>query len=216
MSTTVLPPVNSLVKIQFDGQEYASRVEDTAGGRLVVAAPQGGTAETPREGETVTLVWSAGARGRYTAEIHLLTVQRGHLPLWTVELVGAPRIEQRRQFVRAGGGETVRLRPPEPGRLSQSQCPISKAMDGRVLNISEGGIRVSLVECELEPGQLATVTIELGHERVVADAVVREILEPERDRTTAVMTFESPTEQGAALLRRYVMHRQLAARNGSG
>jgi c-di-GMP-binding flagellar brake protein YcgR len=216
LGAILLPAVNSLVKIQFDGREYPSRVEDDTGGELILAAPQGGTVETPRENETVTLIWSAGERGRYTAAINLIAVQRAQLSLWTVKLVGPPQIEQRRQFVRARGTERVRLEPPVPGDGTPRQPPIRGPVDGRMVDIGEGGMRIAVVEGELAAGQLARVTMRLGQQQLRLEAVVYETYAEDAERTMAVMRFQKPTEKEAQQIRQYVLRRQLAARNGFG
>jgi c-di-GMP-binding flagellar brake protein YcgR len=216
LGAILLPAVNSLVKIQFDGREYSSRVEDDTGGQLILAAPQGGTVETPRENETVTLIWSAGERGRYTAAINLISVERAQLSLWTVKLAGQPQIEQRRQFVRGRGTELVRLEPPASGDVTARQPPISGPVDGQMVDIGEGGIRISVADGELAAGQLAMVTVWLGQQQLGLDAVVYETIAEDAKRTMVVMRFQKPTEKEAQLIRQYVLRRQLAARNGLG
>lgn len=75
--------------------------------RVDLSLPEALIDQGPAVGERVTLRWPAGHRGRYALRGHVAAAPDGsHL---TVIARGTPDIEQQRQFVRAGGGEQVKL-----------------------------------------------------------------------------------------------------------
>lgn len=75
--------------------------------RVDLSLPEALVDQGPAVGERVTLRWPAGHRGRYALPGHVAAAPDGsHL---TVIARGTPDIEQQRQFVRAGGGEQVKL-----------------------------------------------------------------------------------------------------------
>lgn len=127
------PEVNTLVDVRFDdGREFPSRVEDGDGDRLVLAAPFGGGIEPPEIGTVVDVCWTS-RRGRYVAPVRLLEIRHAKLAFWVVEIAGWIELQQRRNFVRAGGGEPVRIRTTDPRDTS--------TLIGRIVDISEGGLR---------------------------------------------------------------------------
>jgi len=202
------PRINTLIDVRFpDGREFPSRVEDTDGHALILAAPFGGGVEPPEPGSAFEMCWTS-PRGRYVAPIRLLSVRRGELPSWIVEVAGDIYLHQRRRYVRAGGGESIQVRPCEPEDAGM--------LSGRVVDISEGGLRCWLesgdLSRELYPGQPVSVTVGLESDQVVIVGEVLRILpgRPEKG-VDAVIVFELP-EGTAGLVRRYVLHSQLLAR----
>jgi hypothetical protein len=69
---TSLPAINALVDVVLmDGEAYQSRVEDTSGKRLTVAAPFGVIpADVPKIGAAMELAWVAGDR-RQAVDVRL-------------------------------------------------------------------------------------------------------------------------------------------------
>lgn len=202
-----LPAINSLVQVSvLGGNSYRSRVEDAADGKLIVAAPlELKVTEVPQLGEKLTVFWGAGERGRYAITGPLVEVVASNPPRWVIRPDGAPRLEQNREYVRGGGDEPISVR-----RLS----PNSETFDGRVVDVSEGGVRARFNECDLSPGEQIFVTLQLGEDIVgLEGTVLRTWQEEDESVRYAVVVFE-PHERDARVIRRYVLQHQLMRRNG--
>ncbi|MDT4986351.1 MAG: hypothetical protein QOI74_445 [Micromonosporaceae bacterium] len=213
------PKINSLVDLTLGGTQYLSRVESFDGPTVWVAAPLSGTVETPYLGSPVSLRWSAGTRGRYLAEASLRATDRPAgtaLNRWNLSLDRPPVIDQRRQFVRAGGGELVVLQPRW-----------SDALPGRVTNFGEGGLLCRLPTEALARGELAIgdpvgVLVRFDDESFTVDGWVLRV-EGNRvgdnrvgaDRPThlvdVTVTYQL-TDQDADRVRRYIMRQEMLTR----
>ncbi|MEV1286899.1 PilZ domain-containing protein [Micromonospora sp. NPDC049679] len=202
-----LPAINALVEVSvFGGDSYKSRVEDAGDGVLAIAAPLNlRVTEVPDVGDQITVRWPAGERGRYAAAGHLIEVVGGALPRWVMRPDGPPKLEQSRSYVRGGGNELVQVR-----RLS----PSGDTVEGRVIDISEGGVRARFDEIELAGGDEVEVRVELGEDILsVEGRVLRVWQEEDGEQTLLVLVFE-PHERDARVIRRYVLRHQLMLRNG--
>ncbi len=138
------PPVGALLRV-LAGEHHpwlgaegrASRVEDVDGGLVAIAAPRGpGDLEPPRAGDELRLRW-AGPRGLLVLGVRLVRVRRDGVPLWWCEPTGQLQVHQRREFVRAPAAARWRvgvvLSPADPG---------ADPVEGHLLDLSEGGLRV--------------------------------------------------------------------------
>src|SRR4051794_7017562 len=113
----------------MDGEAYQSRVEDSDGKRLIVAAPFGvNTVDMPKVGTSMELAWVAGDR-RQAVDVRLIELSREQPPRWSLEAIGSTRLQTRRNYVRGGGGEGVEI---TLGGIAYA---------GRVIDVSEGGVR---------------------------------------------------------------------------
>ncbi len=196
------PEVNSLVDLSYAGTEYLSRVEDFEGPTVWVAAPLGGTVEPPEPGSPLSLAWSAGIRGRYVAAAKLRSARRPTgraLHLWNLSLDGAPAVDQRRAYVRAGGGEPIQLTRTRARTLS-----------GYVTDIGEGGLRCRFLSADLHLGEPVEVVATLGPDTLSADGWV--LRTSDRAAATEVTLTFKLAEADAEMVRRYVIAQQILAR----
>lgn len=205
--SNVMPEVNTLVDLTLDGCDYMSRVEDFEGSTVWVAAPLGGSVEPPELGSSLAVRWNAGVRGRYVAEARLRSTDRPEgrgLQLWNLTFERSPRVDQRRSYVRAGGGEPVRLEPKWASALS-----------GEVSDIGEGGLRCRLPYGELRTGEPVVTTVWLGDDVLTVDGwVLRTADSPGAPGVDIVVSFDL-CERDADLVRRYVMQQQILARRAA-
>jgi hypothetical protein len=204
MTSTTPPDVNTLVEIVHDGREFPSRVEDGSGTVLTLAAPLGGTLEPPEPGSVFRLRWSAGPRGRYLAQFRLIDIVRGTVSVWNAEMVGEAVVEQRRRFVRSGGSEPVQVRGEE--------AAAGETVNGRIINISEGGIRCILHESALTERQAVSVTMRLDDRILAVEGQILRTTRGETPKETIVVIVLDLTESDAGIVRRYVMQQQILAR----
>lgn len=206
MSEPARPPVNALVEVSLpDGTTFDSRVEDSVGQRLNLAAPLPPRLAHPLGvGDELTLRWPAGPRGRYVLPATLVATNRTGVPVWVVQPAGATEIEQHRQFVRGGGGEAIRLR--------RAGAPLGQSVDGHVVDIGEGSVRGRFPRVNLSPGDPVVVQIALGDLVLPASGEVRQVtVEPDAPGVEVVVVYDVG-ESLAQVIRRYVMRQQLLAR----
>ena len=207
MTAGSTPDVNTLVDLRLaDGHEYPSRIEDVTDHTWQVAAPFGGGLEPPETGSALEVRWT-GQRGRYTAPARLVGIHRALVTCWTVELTGPVQLEQRRRFVRAGGGEPITVRPEEP-----ADAP---AVLGRIVDISEGGVRGWLGPGAFTADQPVLVTVGLEDEQLTIHGTILKAVEREGGKGLDVVVTFSLDEHTADQVRRYVMRAQLQARRAA-
>jgi hypothetical protein len=202
--TGPMPEINALVDLSCDGVDYLSRVEDFEGPTVWVAAPLGGTLEPPHVDSPLSMRWSAGVRGRYIAAARLRSTARSQgkaLRLWNLILDGTPVVDQRRQYVRAGGGEAVQIEPES-----------AVAVAGLMTDISEGGLRCRLPQTELYAGEPVTIRVRLGDEALTAEAWVLRVLPQKAPAGVDVAMTFGLSAGDADMVRRYVLQRQVLAR----
>ena len=187
--------------------EYLSRVEDCDGATVHVAAPLGGSVEPPELGTPMSLRWSAGVRGRWRADARLdATVRPKNRPilLWNLTLLGKPVVDQRRRYVRAGGGEPAVIAPR-----------FGDAIVGQVVDVSEGGVRCRVPYAKLLPDQPIEVTVDLDDDKLVAEAWVLRTVENHGGQGVDVIALFDLPERDADLVRQYVMRQQIRARRAA-
>jgi hypothetical protein len=207
VTTGADPEINTLVDLRLDdGRDFPSRIEDTAVAVWTLAAPFGGGVEPPETGSSMQVRWTS-QRGQYIAPVRLLAVTRGAVTCWTVELNGPVQLDQRRRYVRAGGGEPVTVRPAEPAD--------AKVAIGRIVDISEGSVRCWLSPAEIGTGQEVHVTVNLDNERLTIPGTVLKAVERNGGKELDLVVTFTLGEELAGLVRRYVMRAQLQARRAA-
>jgi len=202
------PDINTLVDVRLSGdRDYPSRIEDVGDKTWTLAAPFGGAVvDPPLPGSELQVRWT-GVRGRYSAPVRLVQVSRGAVTTWVVELTGEVHLEQRRRFARAGGGEPVSVRAADP--------PDAAEVTGKIVDISEGGIRCWLSGAGFAGDQEVVITVSLGDEQMVMTGAVLKATERDGGKGLDVVITFDLDEDHAGLIRRYVMQAQLRARRAA-
>jgi c-di-GMP-binding flagellar brake protein YcgR len=211
--TGPMPEISSPVSLTLGETELDSRVELVDGTTVVVTAPFNEAVEIPSIGSVMTLSWVEKPRGRYFADARLVSTSRIEgVPTrcWSLTIESTPVIIQRRQFVRAGGGEPVRVHAP------QRDVVIS----GSASDISEGGVRFKIRGARpgdggwvrLDDGEEISAVVHLGDEMLDADGSVLRTIEDPMARTVDMIVMLELNERQAETVRRYVMHQQILAR----
>nr|BFE63615.1 hypothetical protein GCM10020063_081410 [Dactylosporangium thailandense] len=198
---TSLPTINALVDVVLmDGEAYQSRVEDMSGKRLTVAAPFGVIpADVPKVGASMELAWVAGDR-RQAVDVRLVELSREQPPRWSLEAVGSIRLQTRRNYVRGGGGEWVEVR--HGGSTYQ----------GRVIDLSEGGVRCRMLEDRFERDDRVDVKVSLESESITLSGTVLFVRrDPENATYDVIITYETSELIGRAI-RGYVLRREMEER----
>ena len=190
------PTLHSTVTLSTaDGMTVRARVELAQDGvltlRVSAATPPAAVA-----GDTVTLRWPAGPRGRYTVAG---TVHEASGTRLAVAVTGDPALEQVRRFVRGGGGEKVWVRPADS----------PEAVPGHVQDLGEQGLRARFDGRQAQAGQQVILLIELDDDSVELPATV---LDSRVDDQVEVIFAFQPDEPAAQAIRRHVLRRQMLAR----
>jgi hypothetical protein len=214
--TEPMPEISSTISLVHDGAELESRIELVEGKTVVVAAPFNETVEIPEIGSVMSLSWVAGPRGRWVVDAELVSTSRVEgVPTrcWSLVVTSTPVLHQRRRFVRAGGGEPVRVRAKERDVV----------ISGAASDVSEGGVRFKITGARpdddqwvrLEDGEAVTTVVQLGDDMLDADgSVLRTIDDPIAKTVDMIVTLDL-SERQAELVRRYVMHQQILARRAA-
>ena len=199
------PEVNDrVVLVRADGERCPTRVEDEAPGLLAVADPIGGAWRGgPDVGGDYELQWPS-PRGVWSMPVLLRSTDAGSVPLWWVEPVDEPQLDQRRNHVRAEAtGTTVQLSWPDGGRSEQ---------DGVVADLSEGGTRVILPSwVDAEAGEAVRCRIRAGSTVLdLRGSVLRATHPPAA--TEMVITFDELPEALGSQVRQLVFAWQRLSR----
>jgi hypothetical protein len=198
---TTLPAINALVDVVLmDGEAYQSRVEDSSGKRLTVAAPFGVVpADVPKIGASMELAWVAGDR-RQAVDVRLVELSREQPPRWSLEAVGSIRLQTRRNYVRGGGGEWVEV--SRGGTTHQ----------GKIIDLSEGGARCRMPEDRFERDDRVDLKISLETETITVSGTVLFVRrDPENAAYDVIITYETSELVGRAI-RGYVLRREMEER----
>jgi PilZ domain len=196
-----LPLINGLVDVVLlDGAVFPSRVEDAAGRVLVVATPMGiHSADVPKLGSSLELAWIADRR-RKAVDVKLSALTKEQPPRWRLEALGPVRLQSRRNYVRGGGGETVEL---DTG---------SATVLGRVVDMSEGGLRCRVRENQVRREEVVSVRVRLGGDVLELTGTVLFVRpDDEGDFIDLVVTYETTEAIGRAI-RGYVLRREMEER----
>jgi len=198
---TSLPSINALVDVVLmDGEAYQSRVEDVNGTRLTVAAPFGvNAADMPRLGTSMELAWVAGDR-RLAADVRLCTLSVEQPPRWSLEAIGSIRLQTRRNYVRGGGGEVVEVTLD------------GMAYAGRVIDLSEGGVRCRMLEDKFDRDDRVGLRIALESETLPLTGTVLFVRRDFENATFDVIITYETTELIGRSIRGYVLRREMEER----
>lgn len=202
-----LPKINSLLEVAVTPEAtLPSRIEDVDGDLLTIAAPTGiGDLEVPDADAVLEIAWIAN-RGRYVMRVTMVGRTREQPPRWFVRASGRPRLKSRRRYVRGGGGEPI--------LIATTERDPAGSWSGRVIDVSEGGVRCRIEQTDLVPSEPVTVRIELPDGPVVLTGSVlalREPMEPDAKGVDVVAVYEAPRVEGDRL-RRHVLAWELAER----
>jgi c-di-GMP-binding flagellar brake protein YcgR len=213
--TEPMPEISSPVNLTVGEAQHDSRIEMINGKTVVVTAPLHETVEIPEIASTVKLGWSAGARGRYVVDAKLVSTSRVEgVPTrcWTLTIESEPLLHQRRRFVRAGGGEPVRVRAT--GR--------DVMISGSASDVSEGGVRFRILGVKpgdewtrLDDGEAVAAVVQLGDDMLDADGAVLRTIEDHITKTVDMIVTLELSERQAETVRRYVMRQQILARRAA-
>lgn len=197
---SALPPINSLVDlVLLDGEIHPSRVEGIDGKVYTVGAPLDYAAHPPKSGTALEVEWVADER-RQAVDMRLKAVSGGKPPMWNLEVVSSVRTQSRRNFVRGGGGENADISRGE------------HKVNGRVIDLSEGGVRLRVNDDLFERGEHVDVLLKLDGERLsVRGSVLFVRRQPETASFDLIVTYETP-ETVSRTIRGYVLKREMEAR----
>ncbi|MER7002111.1 PilZ domain-containing protein [Dactylosporangium sp. NPDC000555] len=201
MTSPSLPAINALVDVVLmDGEAYQSRVEDASGKRLTVAAPFGvASADVPKVGASMELAWVAGDR-RQAVDVRLAALSREQPPRWSLEAVGSIRLQTRRNYVRGGGGEWVEV------------IHGGTTYTGRVIDLSEGGVRCRMTEDRFDRDDRVNLRVSLGQETITLSGTVLFVRrDPGNATYDVIITYETSELVGRAI-RGYVLRREMEER----
>ncbi|MEU4425254.1 hypothetical protein AB0F81_31935 [Actinoplanes sp. NPDC024001] len=158
--------------------------------------------DVPPLGSPVTLRWPAGPRGSYAVRATVTALDENRADF---QVVNEPVVEQRRMFVRGGGGESV--------LLVRADAP---ELVGRVHDISERSVRATFSDVELRPGQEMRLRVQLGAEIVEFPATalrvsaIRQQVPVRGPVTVEMVAIFEQDERQAKIIRRYVLRQQVA------
>lgn len=205
-----LPEVNSLLYITVkDDLNHRSRVEDRDGAKLTVAAPIGaGDLEIPEDGSELIVFWT-GLRARYVLPVRMLGQTRGHPARWHLLALADPIRKTRRRFVRGGGGGPIEL---VPKTVEVRERRVVDAIQGQIVDLSEGGVRCRVAQADLVPGDPVVVRVKLGARNLqILGQVISERSESDKSGIDVVVTYQ-PSEADAQVIRRHVFQWEIAER----
>ncbi|MDI6098406.1 hypothetical protein QLQ12_07295 [Actinoplanes sp. NEAU-A12] len=203
MTSSLFPPDGSRVEVDIEGRNLPEvrvvRVTDTT---VTLSLPLADAAFTT--GAAVTTRWPAGPRGRFVQRGAVLKVDENRID---IALAGEPAIEQLRNYVRGGGGESIHLvRAGEPQSV------------GQVHDISERAVRAHFGDVDLRPGEEMLLRVELDNEVVEFPAIayrvaqIRQQVPVRGPLVTEMVALFEQDERQAKIIRRYVLRLQLIAR----
>jgi len=204
VSASVLPKINTLIDVSLiDGSNYPSRVEDVDDRLFTVAAPFGiQDAARPDVGTSLELAWLRDG-SRLAAPARFTGLTREQLPRWLVQIVGESRRRSRREYMRGGGGEPVRLT-----RTGEDSTPV----DGRVIDISERSIRCRIRAGDFAPDESVGMAIRLGDAVVEPAAKVMVVRHNKETGFYDIVATYEPTETVSRTIRGYILRRQMEER----
>ena len=200
-----LPPAGApLFLVLSEGVNLRSRLESVDGDVMSVAAPLETTDQAALEpGHELDVFWAL-SRTRVVLPCRVVGTS-GSAPLrWMLAPTAPARHDNRREFVRGGGGVAVRL------HTDGSDEPV----EGALLDIGEGGLRCWLDEqVPVAPGDPVRATVWLGTGEAHLSGKVHAVrVAPHGDPgQQLILTFDTK-EEVAQLIRQYVLAWEIGER----
>ncbi|MBG0563212.1 hypothetical protein [Actinoplanes aureus] len=158
--------------------------------------------DVPPLGSSVTLRWPAGLRGSYAVRATVTSLDENRADF---QISDEPVLDQRRMFVRGGGGEDV--------LLVRADAPETV---GLVHDISERSVRAHFSDVDLRPGQEMRLRVQLGTEIVEFPATalrvsaIRQQVPVRGPVMIEMVAIFEQDERQAKIIRRYVLRQQVA------
>ncbi|MET0426590.1 MAG: hypothetical protein ABW046_22170 [Actinoplanes sp.] len=207
MTAPMLPADGSYIEMTAYGETLPDvRVVHASGAVITLSLAQ---AQVPDQNTTVTLRWAAAPRGRYAQIGSVVAVDGNRVE---IEFVGEPAVEQSRNFVRGGGGETIVLTHPDHGDAV-----------GVVHDISERSVRAHFTDVAIGSDDEVTLRIQVGEEIVEFPAQVTKVSSmrqqiPVRGPLSVEMVavFEMSDDRQAKVIRQYILRHQMLTRARGG
>jgi len=189
--------------VHSEETNYRSRLEAVEGDLLSVAAPlETEGAEAPRPGQTVEIFW-AQPRARVILPCRLVEVADTAPYRWILQPIGTPQPSNRREFVRGGGGPAVQL----------GAEPEEAPLDGRLLDISEGGLRCRMPEKpEIKVGDPMSAWLRLDTGDVEVTGAVHTVREAYGEPGYEIILIFRADENTAQLIRQHVFTWEITER----
>lgn len=185
--------------VHSDGVNYRSRLEAIEGDRLFLAAPlETDQEDAPAPGHLVEIFWAL-PRARMIVPCRMVAVTDEAPYRWLLEPVGAPRSSNRREYVRGGGGGPVRLASDTAEQEEQQEAVV-----GRLLDISEGGLRCWVAQVPAGAGEPVVASVPLGRNELELSGAVHTVRDAyDEPGQHVILTFET-SEKEARLIRQHV------------
>jgi c-di-GMP-binding flagellar brake protein YcgR len=189
--------------VHTEDTNYRSRLEAVEGDMLSVAAPletEGPAA--PRPGQTVEIFW-AQPRARVILPCRLVAITDSAPYRWTLQPIGAPEPSNRREFVRGGGGLPVQL----------GAEPEETLLDGRLVDISEGGLRCLLADKpQIKVGDPMSASLRLNTGDVEVTGTVHTVREAYGEPGYEMILIFRPDDTTAQQIRQHVFSWEITER----
>jgi c-di-GMP-binding flagellar brake protein YcgR len=197
---TLAPNATVLVRVgnQHD-REYTSRIEDVGTDAITINSPTGASAALLASGSReVDLSWLS-PRGRYEQRCVVVEHASGSQKQWRLRPVRRAVLVQRRRYLRVA-----------------AQLPVQVVLegnevDGRTVDVSEGGFRVRLPRQVIPELADTTVVAQIGGVQVAVSGYVLRTTDAPANTTDAVIAFDASAGEVEAI-RRFVLNAQLRAR----
>jgi hypothetical protein len=189
--------------VHAEDTNYRSRLEAVEAEVLSVTAPLETTGtEAPRPGQEIEVFW-AQPRTRIILPCQLVEITDSAPFQWRLMPTGEPQPGNRREFVRGGGGPEVQL----------GAEPEEKMIDGRLLDISEGGLRCRLpMKPRIKVGDPMSAWLRLDSADVEVTGTVYRLREAYLGAGYEMVVIFRADEKTAQLIRQYVYAWEIAER----
>ena len=193
-ATTGLPTVGTpMFLVLGDGVNFRSRLVSVDGDTFTVAAPlETAGPATPTPGRELDVFWVPPST-RIVLATRLVAISDESPYRWTLTATDAPRQNNRREYVRGGGGAAVRLATDD------------HTIEGALLDISEGGLRCWVANpAKMKVGDKMQAWVTLGAGNVAVEGAVHTVRAADAEPGHhVILTFRTP-EQVARVIRQHV------------
>jgi hypothetical protein len=188
--------------VHAEGLNYRTRLEEVDGNRLSLATPLETSGQNPLPGNQLDVFWAL-PRTRVILPCKLIEIGESAPYRWVLEPVGVARQSNRREYVRGGGGGPVWLASGER----------DDAMVGRLLDISEGGLRCWVARApQVGAGGRVMASVPLGKTEVEVDGSVIDVRDAwDEPGHHMILQFQA-AERVARMIRQHVFAWEVAER----